>query len=477
MIVRLVLTFLAVYLGNALLVAGSACAQTSGLIKVSDAIEAPNSPFTGGVSAARCGTNIVVGFGDQERSTPNSFAGYAVSGNNGTTFTDRGVLPVFTDSSAGLGPDELGADVGFPANNGEYPAAITPSVACVNSSLFYYASVYTDRRNTSSTCVTGPVCSAISLSISKNGGATWSLPTLVATASGDIHDLVFPSMSVDPSNPQRLYVAYLNHNFAPPYDSGFLCGAGDRYEMRLASSMDAGKTWADNVVDYGCTDPDVSAEIFGEITSPSIAVSPDGKVYVAYQFIPQGSPGQLNQIRFSRSLDHGQTFSAPLKISAALGNSTPKLAVDRTHSRHRGEIYVTWSGKPTGTYTDVMVSDSLNAGLSFSFPRPISATPAVGTGRFQSNPVVAVDNDGQAAVCFYNAASNQPTSSSVYSYGCATTFNHAATWQVQRVVSSAPVGYDALSTDFLLHTDGFFTTFELQANGQKHLVGKKTDLN
>src|SRR5712671_2143735 len=136
---RFVLKCVAVCAASALGFAGSASAQWS-TVKVSDAIEAPNSQFTGAVSAARCGSNIVVGFGDQEASSSNSFAGFAVSRNNGAGFSDRGVLPVSTDTSGGYAPDALGADLGFPGgSNGEYPAAKTSSVACANSSLFYYA--------------------------------------------------------------------------------------------------------------------------------------------------------------------------------------------------------------------------------------------------------------------------------------------------------------------------------------------------
>jgi hypothetical protein len=321
------------------------------------------------------------------------------------------------------------------------------------------------------------MCSAITVSISKDGGVTWGLPTLVAIASGDIHDLIFPSMAVDPSNPQRLYVAYVNVNFAGPYDSGFNCGFGSLYEMRLASSIDAGRTWADNVVDFGCTDDSQTTEINGEIMAPSIAVGPDGKVYVTYEFIPRGTSGGSNEIRFSRSLDHGQTFSAPLQLSSAIGNTKPKVAVDRTNSPHRGQIFVTWSGEPAGTYTSVLESDSLNAGLSFSFPRPINGTPGAGLGRFQANPAIAMDNDGQVQICYYNTPTNTPTSTSVYSYNCATSFNHAATWQLQRVANSAPVGSDAVTTDFLTHHDGFFTAFELQTNGTRRVVGQFSDIN
>ena len=75
----------------------------------------------------------------------------------------------------------------------------------------------------------------------------------------------------------------------------------------------------------------------------------------------------------------------------------------------------------------------------------------------------------------HSTPSNHPANSSVYSYNCATSFNHATSWTAQRLVNSAPVGYDAVTSDFLLHGDGFFTAFELQASGQRHVVGEKSD--
>jgi len=148
------------------------------------------------------------------------------------------------------------------------------------------------------------------------------------------------------------------------------------------------------------------------------------------------------------------------------------LAVDRTTSAFRGTIYLTWSGKPRGTTTEVLMSDSLDQGASFSFPRSVRAT-SQGT---QINPVVAVDNDGQVATCYYVTGTNTPTSSSNYFYNCLTSFNHAATWtQYQKLVTSAPPGFDALTSDFLLHNDGFFTAFEVSASGQSHVVGAKSD--
>jgi len=242
----------------------------------------------------------------------------------------------------------------------------------------------------------------------------------------------------------------------------------------MGSSMNGGMTWSDHLADFACgLDPTPNPDNRGALVSPDVTVSADSKVYVAYQFTPQS--GEPKEIRFAESLDHGVTFSAPVKVSTAVGNANPKLAVNRTFSPHRGSIYASWTGSPSGTGTEVLVSESLNGGASFSFPRPINPAPT--TGRTQATPVIAVDEDGQVQDCFYNTGTSTPSSSSVYSYNCATSFNYAATWQLLRIENSAPVGSNALADDFLRHHDGFFTAFEVHASGQTHVVSKQSDLN
>jgi hypothetical protein len=472
---NLVLRCVVVFVAGGLLLAGSASAQTSGIFKVSDAIEPANVPPAAGVTAARCGTNIVVGFGDSESRGVNSFDGYAVSTDSGKTFRDFGVLPISTEDLFGFGPDQLGSGA-----TTIIAGSLTPSVACADTSHFHYASIF---QSDSIPCIGFPICRAISVSNSTDGGKSWSLPIVVDSGSLDTHTLLAPSIVVDPSNPQRLYIAYIFWNTNGPFDQVYPdCANADLSNgimiIKVATSVDGGATWKQALVEESCTAQPIGT---GQLVTPSIAVSATGQVYVAYEFLAsQFSPGPFvpNEIHFARSTDHGLTFSAPLKVSSVADqNALPKVAVDRTNSPHRGEIYLTWSGAPAGTYTSVLESDSLDAGASFSFPRAVNGTPGAGIGRFQASPVIAVDNDGQVQICYYNTPTNTPTSTTVYSYNCATSFNHAATWQLQRVANSAPVGFDAVTTDFLTHHDGFFNTFELQANGVRHVAGQFSDIN
>jgi hypothetical protein len=448
-----------VFAAGTLLFGGSASAQFGGQVKVSDVIEGG----VGGVSTARCGNTVVVGFADVEKNNPNSYDGMAVSKSGGQSFTDRGTLPVRPPDPS-LGTYVLGS------NSANSIGPSNPAVACANSNLFYYASIY----HTPGGICSFVSCTAISVSTSKDGGAAWGLPIVASVQGEDVFEFLSPSMAVDPTNSMRLYVAYINWSLGnDPFPDCF----EDIYSVDVVESSDGGKTWSLPAhIDHACNGGGNDPTLTGTMGSPNITVSPDGNVYVTDQFV--GQSGNPNAIHFLRSLDHGNSFSTPLIASTqATTNPLPQLAVDRTGSGSRGEIYLTWSGSQTGTYTDTLVSESLDGGASFSFPRPVSSAPSGGSGRFQSNPVIAVDNDGQIQECFYETPTNQPTNSSVYSYNCATSLNQAITWQVAPITGAAPVGYDAVAADFLVQNDGFFTAFELTGAGQQHVVGEKSDLN
>ena len=459
-----VLFSLAVVCVGALAFAGTASAQWSGSTVVSNNVEPVGSSGQNrsGVSAARCGSNIVVGFGDSEAGSNDSFAGYAVSSNGGATFIDRGVLP----NTPGNG---LGGSFGTTVDH-------DLSVACAGPLRFYYAATLTETNQLQDCPAEAGICSSISVSMSSDGGQSWGMPVVVDRRNIDNHQLEFPAIAADPTSP-RVYVAYLDQNGAP-FDYSFPdCEAAPITVLRLAVSGNAGATWTSTVVDHVC-DFSSNPENSGRLGAPSIVVSPGGKVYLAYEFQPSGFNGNTPapEIRFTRSVNQGQTFSPSVIVSkTAIDNALPRLAVDRTSTANRGEIYVTWAGSQSGTHTDILISDSLSQGASFSFPRPLSPAPAAGQGRFQTEAVVSVDNDGQVAACYYETPTNSPTSSSVYSYNCKLSSNHSVSWQSQTVLGSVPVGLDALTSDFLLGGDGFFTAFELDHSGTRWVVGRRAD--
>ena len=347
--------------------------------------------------------------------------------------------------------------------------------------------------------------SAVAVNSSGNGGVSWGAPVAAVAKDGFSHGLDKPWMAVDPTNPMRLYVTYTDFDFSFPATG--TCANDFRIAIELVSSADGGSSWsAPVVVDEQC------GASFNGVQGSNVLVSPGGKVYVAYEFIPGLTPD--NEIHFTRSLDHGKTFGKIVVVSPNVvpngdggalqggfrNNEFPQLAVDRTNGSSRGNIYIAWSdGRNnvvpdietfTGTYAypDIFVAKSTDLGASFSVPHAVSPTPAdfQGTGRDQFFPGIAVDSDGKVAVCYYDRRSDPENT--VIDRFCSVSHNHGASWAEQRVSHSnwlplhAADGlinlfyigdYDALTSDFLLGSDGFFGTFEIQINGNPDVFAKK----
>ena len=450
-------------------------------------------------SSAQCGSTIVTAFEDSEDAlrASGSVDAYSVSTNGGINFTDVGSLPAGANSV-------LTGD---------------PVLACSSSTRFYYASLYDAAMN-----CPGPSCtlfSTISVSISTNAGKSWSNP-IVAANRGGAPFLDKPWLAVDPSDPARLFLTYTEFN------GNSSCGPGIfGTAIELVSSSNGGSSWsAPLILHQACGSMESLA------TGSNVVVSPNGQVNVAYEVLPseQPDPGDVNSIYFTRSLSHGKTFSVPVKVTdvvteggpAPFGgfrvvqggfsiNEFPQLAVDRSSTSSRGTIYIAWSDgrgrqKPdvlsaSGVYafSDVRIAKSTNSGTSFMFPPTVSPTPSTftGPGRDQFFPGIAVDNDGEVAVCYYDRR-NDPHNMAIDRY-CSVSSTQGESWLDQRASSpswlplhcadtGAPIPpplngfgitctqigqYDTLTTDFLLQNDGFFGAFQIQEDGNPNIVGKK----
>jgi hypothetical protein len=110
-----------------------------------------------------------------------------------------------------------------------------------------------------------------------------------------------------------------------------------------------------------------------------------GNVYIAWSdFHGFG----CNEILFSRSTDHGATFSRPIKISAGIcGNQGPSIAIGTG-----GNVYIGWEGstggsfaKAPGSIDGAVFARSTNYGQTFSKAQfAVTHTPFV-SGMFSGN--------------------------------------------------------------------------------------------
>jgi hypothetical protein len=444
-------------------------------------------------SSAWCGKIVVAGYNDSGAylrtagvnfNAAWSFNGVSVSLNGGKSFTDLGLLNPGTDPANFLSGD--------------------PVVTCNSSSQFYYSSILATATPPDPQGNRNPL-SAISVSSSSTGGVSWGNPAVAIAKDGFSHILDKPWMTLDPINPLRLFVTYTDFDFSFPTTG--TCANDSRIAIELVSSADGGHTWsAPVVIDEEC------GASFNGVQGSNVIVSPGGKVHVAYEFYPSLIPN--NEIHIVTSSNHGQSFGKIVVVNSEVvpngsggllqggfrNNEFPQLAVDRSNGSSRGIIYVVWSDgrnnqvvdiiSPTGIYAypDVLVSKSTNHGESFSQPIPVSPTPGdfSGNGRDQFFPGVAVDKNGHVGVCYYDRRED-PNNTVIDRY-CSVSTNLGATWTEQQVSSSSwlPLhfsdqvinptyigDYDALTSDFLLESGGFFGTFEIQTNGNPDIFAKK----
>jgi hypothetical protein len=461
------------------------------LIQVSNlSMDPPKQGYTQNTtSSAWCGNSVVVGYQDtgafvrtdptQASGVPISLNGVSFSTNAGKTFTDLGFLTPGTASGNALLGD--------------------PVVTCTSPTNFQYVSILNTLGPDGANPVIGP-----SISFSTDAGKTWSAPQQIVSLDGTTEIADKPWLAVDPYNPHHMYVTYTHASLG--------CT-----NVEIVRSSDAGKTWsAPAALNSDCANPNIVMN-----TGSNVVVSPGGKVYVAYESFPvppNGASFGKTAIYFTRSLSAGASFSAPIKISDVVpggdgvylngpiqANDYPQLAVDRSTGPSRGTIYLTWpdgrnrivprNSAPSGNYAypDIFVAKSTNLGLSFKVLGAISPTPKSfppTSGRDQFLPTIAVDNDAEVAVCYYDRR-NDPNNLRVARF-CSISANQGKTWTdtaLSRldwvpVPNSDPLSlllggatdiseYDAVASEFLLHTDGFFASFTTEQTGKQSVVAKK----
>jgi hypothetical protein len=233
--------------------------------------------------------------------------------------------------------------------------------------------------------------------VSANGGATWTDSLLpgypgdtsaegqasplfgVDTAAGD------PIMDWD--NSQNLFVGGIAFNRTVPVNpnahaiptNGNMFVATYRRDPSAPLGIDYLRTV---IVGQGTPGNFPAAGRFNDKPSLKVddwASSPrQGNIYAAWALFP-GAKGVHNQILFSRSTNHGASFSTPIKLNKGTTNAQgADVAV-----APNGDIYVVWRDFSINNVNpdEIVFVKSTNGGLTFSNPQPV-ATPIIGYDSF-----------------------------------------------------------------------------------------------
>lgn len=192
-----------------------------------------------------------------------------------------------------------------------------------------------------------------------------------------------------------------------------------------------------------------------------LAVDPTtGYVYAAWSVF-HGSG--CNEIDFSRSTDHGATFSAPKKISTGLcSNQGPYIAVGST-----GQVYIAWGATTGGAFgqhgtNGAAFTVSTNHGVTFSKPRLVATYDPFVSGQFSGNgarecgdppfdcpsgqtfprfdlagPSIAADNENGTIVLAFPA--RQPSGQGQIEY--VVSDDNGATWTSPALLAPSSTGH------------------------------------
>jgi hypothetical protein len=496
----------------------SDAADENGLVSVNNpARDFRFSQFVGytqsSTAIARCGNSVVVGFNDSgsiletlaNGTAGISFSGVAASQDGGASFRDLGFMP-----PGGGGTNIFTADI----------LLGDPSVACSDSSNFYYVQNYFPFE--SSLGAFGDLLPSIGISTSHDGGQTWSNPSIVISAATFADLFGDPQVAVDPSNPKRVYVAYLHDNLADP-----VCGILSNIEVK--GSNDAGQTFgAPVIMDSVCWETNFNVDI-----GARIIVSSKGKVFVAWEndlVIPGGIPLLAQTIEVG-SFTPGSNPAAPVIVSNVsctefdppactspvtagseilapfFGDTTDlqggfldirgfDLAVDRSGGPSDGTVYVAWDAALGNAqapeffdisfdhfgfyaFTDIFFSRSID-GQTFSAPAQLNSDlqPLDTRGHDHFQPTLAVDRSGKVAACWYDRR-NDPENYQFERF-CAESVNSGSTWSEfpvngslstpsrgqDLVLAPGDMGqYDGLTTDFTGDHRGFIGSFQWMSSG------------
>jgi hypothetical protein len=107
--------------------------------------------------------------------------------------------------------------------------------------------------------------------------------------------------------------------------------------LAVSRSTDAGRTWGNPVL----VTPAPEATDTGGDARPKLAVGPQGQVYVTWTR-PLAKP-YTGEVRFSRSLDGGRTFSVPVVVHRDRQEITHRF--DALAVNARGQVFVAWIDK------------------------------------------------------------------------------------------------------------------------------------
>src|SRR2546425_1544605 len=298
--------------------------------------------------------------------------------------------------------------------------------------------------------------SAVLVSKSTDGGASWSSATTLIRDTSGLHFDDKESITGDPTRAGYVYAVWDRGTF--PSDNrnprSFLGSHAYRGQPMFSRTIDGGQTWSAPI---GMANQNIFT------IGNQIAVLPNGTLVDIFQNFQgsgvQPSPNHATEaVMVSR--DAGLTWSQPIDIAnwspeltidpdnrkpVRTGNGLPNLAVDP----NSGTIFVTWEdGRFSADgHADVAFSKSTDGGHKWSTPIKVNQSPA-GVQAF--TPTIAVSADGTVGITYYDFRNNTSVQGVPTDVWFIHSHNGGATRTEQHVAGFFPIETAPLATGYFL---------------------------
>ncbi len=208
-----------------------------------------------------------------------------------------------------------------------------------------------------------------------------------------------PTVAADPGAPY-VYVMYND------FTGTKACNTCPSIPMIVRASSNGGATFGPEVQVCGIGCPHVAWQY-----DPVLAVSTTGVVYAVWM--------NEYKIVFSKSTNHGATWSAPTLISGKLSSDKPWLGI----SKNGTDVYVTFT---KGTGGDLYETHSHNSGSTFSTAQLIGTV--AGNHYFYSNGLAVLPSGTAVMSASQYPNTNRQITTSPISISTFRTTNGGTTW-------------------------------------------------
>ena len=265
--------------------------------------------------------------------------------------------------------------------------------------------------------------SAMLVARSTDNGRTWSAPaTLIRDGAAAFNDK--NTLTADPFDARYAYAVW---------DRLIPSGGGP---LMFARTVDGGASWEPARAIF---DPGANAQTIGAV----VAVLTNGNLATLFTRIDYVNGRNVASLWVLRSTDKGATWLAPIRIAdmQAVGAFVPEtqLAIRdgsilaQIAAGPAGELYVVWQdARFSGGQIDaIALSKSVDGGLTWSAPVPISTVAAVQAFTAQ----VHVARDGTVGVSYFDLRgdTNDAGATTPTDYWLARSRDGGATWSETRI--------------------------------------------